>query len=327
LSSTKINPCVSIAHVIAARLTFGCLCLLVVGGCKAYDAGLIEAPQRRSDDSAAAVAEACSARTDSCNGVDDDCDGVVDEQGNDSCKLPNADVRCIGGACVIENCNEGFLNCNRSASDGCERNVADGCSDCEGGCDAMVPAAKPSGDAQATPNKQTPNQTLGPTPLDLDGGEAQASDDGGVCDPAAPERCNAFDDDCDGKVDEGGVCDSCIAAHPSAQTSPCDRCVCQHCGSELDACEHSDDSAWNSRCTALLGCFGKNVLANACGPINDCYQNGAGPCTSQVNMAATWSTANCGTDPVRSPCGAFQLLHMQCLRDKCGSVCEYQHGS
>jgi hypothetical protein len=295
----------------------------VVGGCKAYDAGLIEAPQRAIDASVTLVEEPCSARTDGCNGVDDDCDGVIDEQGDDSCKLPNADVKCIGGACVIETCNEGFFNCNRSASDGCERSADDGCADCEGGCDAIATPA-PSGDAHATQNKQTPIETRDDPAFDRDAGDVETSDDAGVCE-ARPERCNALDDDCDGRVDEGGVCDSCTATHPTAQTPACDRCVCQHCTSELEACAHTDDTTWNDRCGALLTCYGKSVLANACGTINDCYQNGAGPCTSEVRTAAVNLPNNCGITPVRSACGAFELVHQQCLRDKCGSVCEYQH--
>jgi hypothetical protein len=143
-----------------------------------------------------------------------------------------------------------------------------------------------------------------------------------MCTPSE-ERCNGADDDCDGRIDESGACTSCLNEQPTGQGSECDRCACSKCGDLLAQCSHSGDQDWNNRCSALLECFGQNAAAGKCGAKNDCYQSGNGPCSQQVNMATTWQGASCATDPVRTPCGSFELLHQQCLKNACGSVCAH----
>jgi hypothetical protein len=46
------------------------------------------------------------------------------------CGLPQAGAACYKGGCVIGQCNAGYADCNRVASDGCEVNTANDASNC-----------------------------------------------------------------------------------------------------------------------------------------------------------------------------------------------------
>ena len=85
----------------------------------------------------------------SCNGLDDDCDGEVDEdfdldtssdhcgQCGRSCAVLNATAVCSGGECRITACVDGFGDCDRDVSTGCETDVrvsADHCGNCNNAC-------------------------------------------------------------------------------------------------------------------------------------------------------------------------------------------------
>jgi hypothetical protein len=156
---------------------------------------------------------------------------------------------------------------------------------------------------------------------EIDGGAkphvdaAAADDDAGHCD-AQPEQCDGIDNDCDDKIDEGGVCDSCIALHVSGQSSDCDRCVCSRCAPQANACVGNPD--WNERCTAILQCYGTNNLAGKC-PAGDCYDNGSGPCTNQIFSAGP----SCTVEPPNSGCSAATYVRTKCLLTTCASVCTF----
>jgi hypothetical protein len=83
--------------------------------------------------------------TELCDSADNDCDEVIDEGYeflhnpehcggcNISCEDDSATTGCIGGACQIFGCADGFIDCNGLADDGCEADESrlNSCGGCE----------------------------------------------------------------------------------------------------------------------------------------------------------------------------------------------------
>ena len=153
-----------------------------------------------------------------CNAVDDDCDGTVDEGFNLGTSVAHcgscgraclvegvSEASCISGRCVISACEEGRLNQNGLAEDGCEY----ACAPAEGGelcngtdddCDGLI-------DEGVEPTVAS----LGCLQEGLCRGARALcrGGDGPVCvypDEVLIEgeaRCDGRDEDCDGRIDEG----------------------------------------------------------------------------------------------------------------------------
>src|SRR4249919_398820 len=101
-----------------------------VGGCKAYDASLLSAQWSTTGQTAHDCAVRAGDRlVEACNGEDDDCDGVLDEDAVD-CDRPNRSGRCVLGRCIDDGCDDGFADCNKLPSDGCERALGE-CTSCD----------------------------------------------------------------------------------------------------------------------------------------------------------------------------------------------------
>ncbi len=135
-----------------------------------------------------------------CDGIDNDCDGTIDEQ---ACDEPCEDE-----------CTPGTRECTGDAS---------GRVECEPGPDGC---ARPSGiiacrGAQICVDGDCVDEVVC---VDRDGdGHGPGCDDGADCRPhdatvfaGAEERCDGLDGDCDGVIDDGGVCLDCVAAPPGA---------------------------------------------------------------------------------------------------------------
>jgi len=151
-----------------------------------------------------------------CDNIDNDCDGNVDEDfdlegslahcgGCDlACAYDNATTICIAGNCMLHDCDEGYIDMNGQAADGCEYmctssglESCDGLdNDCDGSVDEFVNCGCVHNDTMS----------CGFDVGDCKDGQ-QVCDNGtwGACDAVMPmaETCDNHDNDCDGEVDEG----------------------------------------------------------------------------------------------------------------------------
>ena len=201
-------------------------------------------------------------QNDECNQRDDDCDGLIDEGfnlGQDlnhcgacgvSClSIGVSDASCLSGRCVISACEDGYINLDGQANNGCEYscNGVEGSEVCNGAdddCDGQV-------DEAIVIAIDCINEGLcaGVSP-------ACRGDDGVVC--AYPEevnltgevRCDGRDEDCDGLIDEdflglgtpcdGDDSDQCLNG---VITCSSDRStvVCQERIQEEERCDRIDN--------------------------------------------------------------------------------------
>lgn len=118
------------------------LCVMALGACDVYDAGLLSARSGdskrdggpRSDGGPTSEGglpsdgggDACADTLEQCNGTDDDCDGTTDEDTALACGsvILNADTDCVpfgdAARCALVTCSDGFANCDGNPANGCE---------------------------------------------------------------------------------------------------------------------------------------------------------------------------------------------------------------
>jgi hypothetical protein len=285
--------------------------LTLFAACKAYDPSLLDTSVNTG-----IVTQQCTWQVDICNGEDDDCDGIIDEQGSASCAAAHAETRCMFGACTITACDEGFADCNARANDGCEHRVSDAhCGQCGQECDAAT-----ADESHVQPPAKRDAASDGAEGNDAGSGDPHRDEDAGSEACNEIERCDGRDNDCDGKVDEGPVC-ACAAKHPTGQGDACDRCVCEHCSGLLDRCVATENTGWNSSCSAYLSCIGEHLPKGEC-PDSDCVQGTRGPCASTFYETVMRVGPSCATDPVVAPCGAVRQLRTQCYLVTCAADCK-----
>ncbi len=263
-----------------------------------------------------------------CDTVDNDCDGDADEGFDLStdpvncgacgviCSPDNAAGSCAEGVCGVDECEDGWNDCNADPSDGCERADAD-LNEC-GGCATL---------------EADPGDACGPCGLDVwacDGSEALAcsgetpSNLCGGCldlefapgDPCGP--CSRDSYACNGA--EGVECDGATAVNECGGCAALDGAVgdaCGSCGLDALACDGAEALVCDGA-TASNECGGCSelefVVGSACGPCldgtwrcdgsNDVACDGAAEATSCPHLGTMrfgWGggSASDGTNTIR----------------------------
>ena len=184
-----------------------------------------------------------------CDGADNNCDGTVDE-GNvcincaDGIKNGSeTDVDCGGvdcppcaqgqGCATMNDCGPGLICQGGICVPNCPDLDQDGWTTCDGDCDDTNPAVH----------------------------------------PGAAEQCNGMDDDCDGQVDEWGVCPSCTDGIKNGNETGVD------CGGSCPPCGQGQLCMIDQDCGPGLICQSGICVANC----PDLDQDGWTTCDGDCN--------------------------------------------
>ena len=137
-----------------------------------------------------------------CDGEDNDCDDEVDESG--ACDNRCDEDECVAGTAICSSDATAAIECILTG-DGCAmydapRFCGDGRSCVDGVCIADVVCVDHDGDGHG-PGCEAGADCRGADPSSF---------------PGAPEVCDGLDNDCDGVIDDGGVCAACTPASAAA---------------------------------------------------------------------------------------------------------------
>ncbi len=199
-----------------------------------------------------------SVKFESCNAKDDNCNGLIDEG------LGVYQECAVGGDCASGTCNAGRCTCANNGQ--CQQGFACAAGFCVPSCTTGVGACARSGVRKCGMN--------GPTCCVNDGQAA--------CTPLAAgnpgvEVCNGVDDNCNGLIDENGVCQKCTP-QPEVCNGKDDDCdnvvddnltdVNQPCGLDLGVCMPGTTACVNGALVCQGEVGPKPPQCNGCD--NDC---------------------------------------------------------
>ena len=209
-------------------------------------------------------------RDELCNNTDDDCDRLTDEDAQGD-PMTRPCYTGLEGTAGTGECREGTETCGggewQGACVGEIVPVPEECDDVDSDCDGFTDE-----DALGGPLARRcydgPEGTF-PVGVCSEGTSVCGADGfygecvGAVHPPADPvDYCNAVDDDCDGRVDEGlEVGAACLTGSPCG--SGVNECVCEV---DRDCGAQGDDERWlASRCSTELGGSAFDAIEVACG--------------------------------------------------------------
>jgi len=300
------------------------LMLFVCVGCDVYDASLVsvrtqpktDAAVRPDASSEAGISDAsdtdssvsvpeCTFMAESefcpvscierCNGVDDDCDTLIDETSRGApCKLQAATSVCVSGTCLVASCDDGHVDCNELAEDGCESTLqeVEHCGLCTNRCE--LPHATPTCDAGQC--------TIG--------------------------SCDEGWDDCDGKPGNGCErelkvltdCGGCgLTCRMPNATTECDTTACRFSVCETGWGDCNNDTTEPGGGDGCETDLGAPANCGACGekcPNDKPYCTG-GKCTSIV---CDEGSADCNGDNVMCETDLRTVNNCGACGVACGSV-------
>ena len=276
--------------------------------------------------------DAIEATPEICDGLDNDCDSATDEDTGDCECNPGDERDCYSGPPATADtgrCLSGRQSCTAAGTYGpCQGEVTpigERCNGIDDDCDATLDEAL-GGDA--CQQGQGICATAGTTVCHPDGRIA--------CDaePAAPraETCNALDDDCDGRTDEGlGLGAACVegiglCAAPGVRI--CDgrgglRCGADPLPAAAEQCNDADDD-----------CDGRTDEAAGGAPLSlVCYdppagEPGVGLCTAGVATCVGGVFGAClgDTGPIAEQCNTLDDDCDGAIDENLGATCACQPG-
>jgi hypothetical protein len=221
--------------------------------------GSDDAGNTGSDD--AATPGACAQDQKSCNGecfdVDDPTHGCATTSCS-ACVVANAVAACAGGACAIESCADGFGDCNRDPSDGCEVDFSkpSSCGSCKNKCNGDTPACAPVGGSYACTK---------------------------VCPLTAPTLCGKECANLLTNVAHCGTCGTACATAPNSTVS----CLAGVCAMTCNTGFMDCDGNASNGCEAALDTDANNC--GACGVVCPKGPCSAGTCKTANDDAGTAS--------------------------------------
>lgn len=216
-----------------------------------------------------------------------------------NCDLQHASSTCSGGNCAIASCEDGYADCNDTASDGCETHIASdarNCGACNNACD-LPHATSTCSDGTCTI-------------VACDAGWANCDgDDSTGCetDITTTSNCGACGNTCDlphaTSICDNGTCaiDRCDDGYRDCNGVASDGCEvditsdAQHCGGCDTACTSDNDCLVNpGTCENSVCSFSNQSNGVSCSGGSKCFVNET--CTAGVCGGGT--ELSCTTPPV-----------------------------
>ncbi|CAF0856848.1 unnamed protein product [Adineta steineri] len=273
------------------------------------------------------------------------------------CSFPNAAASCITGACTMGTCNTGFVDCNKSPSDGCEINTGTDLKNC-GSCGNLCSFSN----AAATCNNG--KCTMGTCNTGFTDCNKVSSDGCEVNIAASATNCGTCNNICSftnaQPLCNGGTCKmgTCNTGFADCNKNPSDGCEINtaadliNCGSCGNACSFANAAATcnNGKCTmgacntGFTDCNGDpsdgcevdtRGQTNIGTDINNCgichyvcsFTNAAASCITGI---CTMGTCNTGfVDCNKSPSDGCEINTGTDLKNcgSCGNICSFSNAA